>query len=67
LHLALGDSVEEIALPAPPNGHVPVVAELAESVLDSRPNCLPGREGIKATRIILAAQRSAREGRAVTL
>ena len=67
LEVTIGGETQSLQLPNDPVSHVPVVAHFVECIREGKPNMLPGEEGVKATRMILAAQQSARLGRAMPL
>ena len=41
--------------------HLGIVEDLVEAIAEERPNCVPGDEGLKTTKVIEAAYRSSRE------
>ncbi len=67
LEITIGEETQMLSLPNESPSHLPVVTHFVECIRAGKPNALPGEEGMKATRMILVAQDSARLGRVVSL
>ncbi len=67
LELSTDDGLEKYHLPPPGITHLGLVDDFVRSVISGKTNSLSGEEGLKTTKVLEAAYRSSKEGKAVKI